>query len=201
MSKNRIELNADQRGLREDMKCKSLKTPVFIETPRLMLKMPTLGDVQGVRDAWNLDGGHLSLAEATAQIERILLNQEKNQMGTFVHLCLAIVQKCNGRIIGWCGIAHDDQTLACPVIFILLKKAYWRQGFATEAGIYLLRFSFSELGLERVEGTCATENLASKRVMEKIGMCYVGIDEAGANLFRAERNEYLRDFSEQLASK
>ncbi len=42
---------------------------------------------------------------------------------------------------------------------------YWRQGFATEALTQVLKFSFTDLGLHRIEAGCAVENIASIKVV------------------------------------
>jgi RimJ/RimL family protein N-acetyltransferase len=150
-----------------------------------------MGDVESVRDCWNLDGPHLSSEDAVAQVERIILNHERNQLGTFVHLCLAIIEKASGKYIGWCGIDHNDKSLAFPVIFFLLKKAYWGQGLATEAASAVLSFGLVDLGLQRIDGACAADNLASMHVMEKIGMHFIGHDKAGGIQLSVYREEYL----------
>lgn len=46
----------------------------------------------------------------------------------------------------------------------------WGSGFATEAAQALLRFGFEGPGLKRIWATCRPENLASVRVLERIGM-------------------------------
>lgn len=47
----------------------------------------------------------------------------------------------------------------------------WRgQGFATEAGMALLKFGFSELNLRRVWAWCAADNAASVAVLERLAM-------------------------------
>ena len=43
-------------------------------------------------------------------------------------------------------------------------------GFATEAARLILDFSFKTLGLHRVWAGCDSENVASARVLEKVGM-------------------------------
>jgi len=48
------------------------------------------------------------------------------------------------------------------------------------------------MGLARVDSAAAFENVASKRVMEKIGMRYVGLDEEGGHAFAIRREEYLQ---------
>jgi RimJ/RimL family protein N-acetyltransferase len=45
-----------------------------------------------------------------------------------------------------------------------------RQGFATEAARAALQFGFSAVGLEEIVSFTWTENQASLRVMEKLGM-------------------------------
>ena len=55
--------------------------------------------------------------------------------------------------IGWC--VHPD---------------HGRQGIATEGARELLRLCFEDLGLRRVSANCFVDNVASWRVMEKLGM-------------------------------
>lgn len=51
----------------------------------------------------------------------------------------------------------------------------WGQGFATEAAGALVDFGFSELGLARIYAHVLEGNVASCRVLEKIGMLHEGI--------------------------
>jgi [ribosomal protein S5]-alanine N-acetyltransferase len=148
-----------------------------------------MGSVESLRDSWNLDGPRPSLEEARAEVERILLNHERNRAGTFVHLCLAITDRNSGRYIGWCGLDHRDASRPAPVIFFLLKKAYRGNGLATEAAAAILRYGLVDLGLQRVDGACAPDNPASGRVMEKIGMRYVGQDTEGGLEYSATRRD------------
>lgn len=46
----------------------------------------------------------------------------------------------------------------------------WGSGYATEAAQAVLRFGFEGPGLDRIWATCRPENLASVRVLERIGM-------------------------------
>jgi [ribosomal protein S5]-alanine N-acetyltransferase len=174
------------------VKCQPIKATAPIGTARLLLKAPTMADLAGVQATWNLDGEPISPLEAAAEIESMLSNRERNNSGTFVHLCLAIVDKESGRFIGWCGLDQRDPRKPCPVLFYLLERAYWGRGLATEAATELLRFAFDELGLVRVDGSCAPENAASRRVMEKLGMRYVGLDNEGGHSFALVRADYVR---------
>jgi [ribosomal protein S5]-alanine N-acetyltransferase len=53
--------------------------------------------------------------------------------------------------------------------FILLRHA-WGMGYATEMAVALLRHGFVDLELPMITGMAAPENVASQRVLEKIGL-------------------------------
>jgi len=53
-------------------------------------------------------------------------------------------------------------------------KAYWGQGYMTEAAGRAVQFGFEVLGLNRIFATHHRPNIASGRVMQKIGMTYEG---------------------------
>jgi RimJ/RimL family protein N-acetyltransferase len=52
----------------------------------------------------------------------------------------------------------------------VFDRAYHGRGYATEAAVALLRHGFEALDLHRIIATCQPENVASRRVMEKLGM-------------------------------
>ena len=50
----------------------------------------------------------------------------------------------------------------------------WGKGYATEASRALIRKGFTEFGVQRVFATAYQDNVASRRVMEMLGMPLVG---------------------------
>lgn len=52
----------------------------------------------------------------------------------------------------------------------VVHPQHQRRGYVTEAAQALLRYGFETLALHRIIATCQPENLASYRVMEKLGM-------------------------------
>lgn len=54
------------------------------------------------------------------------------------------------------------------------NKRYHGHGYATEAAGALLKFAADELGIRRFCAHCDSENAASRRVMEKLGMKLAG---------------------------
>lgn len=64
----------------------------------------------------------------------------------------------------------------CVEIGWRLSAEYWGQGYATEGAQAALAFGFDTLGLQEIVSYTVPENIRSRRVMEKIGMCH---DEPG----------------------
>ena len=86
---------------------------------------------------------------------------------------LSIVRRADERIIGWIGIGVPSRRSAYEREYdfgYALARAYWGQGYMTEALRALLRFAFDKLRAQRVFGECDARNIASARVMEKAGM-------------------------------
>ena len=52
----------------------------------------------------------------------------------------------------------------------MLHERVRGRGYATDAARAILRYGFETLGLHRVIANCQPENVASWRVMEKLGM-------------------------------
>ena len=74
----------------------------------------------------------------------------------------------------------------------MLNKKYFGNGFATEAAMALLSYAENELGLKHFTATCDTENVASRKVMEKLGMVKTAERGGRHNKQSAEeRREYL----------
>jgi RimJ/RimL family protein N-acetyltransferase len=54
-----------------------------------------------------------------------------------------------------------------------MLKEHWNKGYATEASFGLLKYGFRALALNKIVSSAHVENVASRRVLEKIGMTYI----------------------------
>jgi RimJ/RimL family protein N-acetyltransferase len=79
------------------------------------------------------------------------------------------VDKATGERLGFHLLNHIQGETIVQVGFTLAKGA-WGRGIATEVGAALLRYGFVDLGLPRIAGMASLGNLASQRVLEKIGL-------------------------------
>lgn len=91
----------------------------------------------------------------------------------------SVVAELDGRVIGDGtleindGMGQDDapEMQGCEAsIGYLLDPAYAGRGYATEIARELLVMAFDNLGVRRATAGCYADNLASVRVLEKIGM-------------------------------
>jgi RimJ/RimL family protein N-acetyltransferase len=100
----------------------------------------------------------------------------------------AVILKADDRYIGYCGLYPNfngagGKTEGEAVLGFTLARSYWGRGLATEAGEFFVRFGFGELGLSRIVSVVETGNLASLRVLEKLGFVVVAEQKTGARSF------------------
>lgn len=88
----------------------------------------------------------------------------------------AVVYKPDERVIGFNGLKYLDGLEETDLGY-RLRSDYWGRGIATESSLAIVRYGFETLGLQRIIGLVFPVNLASIRVLEKIGMHYDGMIE------------------------
>ena len=54
-----------------------------------------------------------------------------------------------------------------------IRRRFWGNGYATEAVRQMIVLSFENLGLHCLKASCAKENIASRRIMQKNGFLLV----------------------------
>lgn len=146
-----------------------------IETERLRLRPFNRGDVDAVYSyrsrpdvaeyLFDQPMNHEECAEAVrARAGQIAFAAEGDK------ILLAAERKGDDRLIGevsliWRSVADQQAEIG----YILHPDAQ-HQGFATEAALALLQFGFGRVGLHRVYARCDARNVASARVMARLGM-------------------------------
>jgi RimJ/RimL family protein N-acetyltransferase len=81
---------------------------------------------------------------------------------------LAVERKEDGKVIGLLGMICQDHRQG--EMGWGLGVEHRGQGYATEAARALMDYGFNSLGLHRIHADTSTDNLASWRVMERLGM-------------------------------
>jgi RimJ/RimL family protein N-acetyltransferase len=145
-----------------------------IETLRLQLRHLTLDDVDALYRIYShselfkymSNEKALLWEETRAIINSITENWQQYHFGVW-----AVVYKKNKQLIGTCGFKVLENTREIQIGYLLLKS-YWGHGLATEAAAAALKYGFEVAQLERIVAIAKPENIASWRVMEKVGMKY-----------------------------
>lgn len=87
---------------------------------------------------------------------------------------VAIDRASDGAFVGWCGLTRWNADYRSASLGYCLGDAMWGHGYATETAHALLRWAFDTLDLNRVQAETDTRNVASARVLEKIGFVREG---------------------------
>lgn len=82
---------------------------------------------------------------------------------------MACIEKSTGRIVGFSGLKYLEDLNEVDIGYRFLPEC-WGKGYATESAITLMRQCNSEFGVRRIVGLVDPENVASKRVLEKLGL-------------------------------
>ena len=167
----------------------------IMETQRLFLREFRIGDAGPLyemdRDPEvirHLGEGLTSLKEA----EDLMKNYSQYRrfgMGRW-----AVVRKRAPVFLGWCGLLYLPDTKDVDLGFRFLRK-HWGRGYATESARASLGYGFAVLGLKKIVARASKENLASLRVLEKIGLCYTG------DAYHDDRTWRLFEIEEARASE
>jgi ribosomal-protein-alanine N-acetyltransferase len=78
------------------------------------------------------------------------------------------------RFLGWCGLTRYNSDFRSASLGYCLTEAAWGHGYATEGARALLQWAFDTLDLNRVQADADTRNVASARVLEKLGFVLEG---------------------------
>lgn len=160
-------------------------TPPTLTTDRLILRAITLEDAPAMFEysknpnvarytTWE---PKMSVQESLDGIKNYFFPKYDNQEPEAFAICL----KTNpSEMLGTVGTWWDSKRSQCMEMGYALSEEYWNKGIITEAANEVIRYCFEEYSrdvspVNRVQAHCKLENVASARVMEKIGMQYEAI--------------------------
>lgn len=160
-------------------------TPLTIDTPRMVLRLPEMGDhlvwtrlrqdgadfLRRWEPSWSSD--HFS---RRAFRNRVYWAQRAREDGRAIALFL--VRREDRRLMGAITLDNVRRGPAQTA-----QVGYWigpefaRAGYMTEALEATVRYAFSVLDLSRIEAACLPENAPSRGLLERAGFRTEGIAE------------------------
>ena len=147
-----------------------------LETERLELRSATLADAPNLQALFSNPEvlrylpprPAITLEQAEQAIERRMKMEAELGYAPFI-----IVKKDGDEFIGSGGVVPVKDAPDVEIAYHFLPSA-WGKGYATEAATTILAFGFESVGLKEIIGLAFPDNVASWRVLERVGMRYVG---------------------------
>jgi RimJ/RimL family protein N-acetyltransferase len=144
---------------------------IVFTTPRLRVRNWRAGDLDAYAamaadgEVMRWLGGPRSRAETAAE----MADAAETLAGRGYGKC-AVERRADGAFVGMCGLSVEPWYPDDVEIGWRIAPAYQGRGYATEAARGWVALAFGALGLARLISIADVPNLASIRVMEKIGM-------------------------------
>ena len=149
--------------------------PTTIDTPRLLLRPFTLDDAH---DYWPLvrlpDVLRYTGEDARTTLEEVrevLLTRPLRDYAVHGYGRMACIEKSSGRLVGFCGLKYLDDMQETDIGYRFLLDS-WGKGYATESALALMAQGRVQFGVKRIIGLVQPANVASARVLEKLGLVY-----------------------------
>lgn len=153
---------------------------IYVESKNIVLKPFSMKDIKDLYTLFSDEKVMKYIPDGIYSYERVvdLVNwmvchcYEENTQDNIEKFGVSVMLKASSKVIGWCGLGSLDCAPSDIELFYGLSSDHWGKGFATEAANAMLYYGFNIIGLSRIVAVVNPSNLASKRVIEKIGMTY-----------------------------
>jgi len=157
-----------------------IQPPTTFTTPRVILRSPTLGDAEAIFHAYAQDpevtrylnwSPHTSVETTRAFLDHCITARQQGTSFAWV-----ITWRMTAQCLGMINLKIKGFE---AVLGYGLARNVWGQGIMPEAAATLVEWALAQPSIYRVCAVCDWENIASARVMEKIGMQREGLLRRG----------------------
>lgn len=151
-----------------------------LKTKRLKIIETTFSDLENIHalhslpetDRYNTLGIPATMLTTENILNEWFVLQNGIPRSSYI-LCIRHID--NNEFVGLIALTLGKRHFKIAEVWYKILPAFWGQGLATEALTEMVRLGFSDLGLHRIEAGCAVENIASFKVLEKVGMTREGL--------------------------
>lgn len=150
---------------------------LFIETKRLIIVPPSMDylnenyALESDPDVMRYLSGSLQKEATLERLHKLISHYNKHGFSSGF-----VFEKETGNFIGRAGLIYlglDDTQPEIEIGYVLNKNS-WKKGYATELAKEILNWGFKNLTRSRLLGSIHPENEASRHVLEKSGMTFIG---------------------------
>lgn len=151
------------------------KKDTCMESIRLLFSEVTVNDLENIHrlysapevDKYNTLGIPKDIEDTKNLIRRMVGSQKATPRNSHNW---TLTNKETNEFIGMAGLALSNNIFKLGEIYFEIMPHFWGNGYATEVANKLIIFGFDKFKLHKIEAGVATENVASIRVLEKVGM-------------------------------
>jgi len=144
---------------------------VLLTTARALLRPFRTADIDALHAMWTdadvrryLWDDEIIPSERAAEV----VSASQSDFARFRFGLWTINDQETGHLLGFCGLRQPPD--GPPELLYGLLPSAWRKGLATEAASRVLGYAFSELSLREIVAATDAPNLASARVLQRLGM-------------------------------
>lgn len=174
---------------------------IYIETERMRLRAMEATDLQGIYELDSDPEVHRflgkkpikNLKDAEGIINYIRKQYKIDGIGRW-----AVVDRKTNEFVGWAGLKYEREVRKEMDYYDLgyrLKKKFWGKGIATEIAMASLKYGFQKMNLKEIFAGAHVDNIASNKVLQKVGLSYLETFEYDGDphhWYRITRSEWLK---------
>lgn len=151
-----------------------MNAEVELNTARLKLRLITIEDLEVIHDLhslpetdeYNTLGIPKDIEETKIVIAPWIRENDLEDIQSFTFA----IETIKDGFVGLVGFKLGAKKYSMGEVWYKIHSDYWNLGYATESVKAIINYGFEELKLHRIEAGCAVDNLASIKVLEKVGM-------------------------------
>jgi len=171
-----------------------MKKYAHFETERLVLQPTTEEDAGFILELLNSPKWLAYIGDRNVHTEEDAIQYIKNKISPQLEKLgfsnYTLIRKTDGVKIGSCGL-YDREGLEGIDIGFALLPAYEGMGYGFESASKILEIGKTEFNIEMISAITTKNNLASQRLIEKLGLRYIQTiripnDEEELLLYRIE---------------
>ena len=157
-----------------------------VETPRLLLRLPTAADaepymafmwdpevVEKKQVTLTEDPGDLELAQR--KTAALVKHWESKGFGLWT-----VVDRASGQVIGCVGLQEWKGWPGVELAWVI-HRSWWKQGLASEAALAALKWAWANTSLDHIISIINADDSRSMRVATKVGEAFERADVDPSN--------------------
>jgi [ribosomal protein S5]-alanine N-acetyltransferase len=146
-----------------------------LETPRLRLRLVLESDLEA---AHRVLSDHAAMKYYGSQAHQSMDYTQKNfiepmmmrfRLRDAIPLAITFKGDEKDEFQGHVTAVHIDRQFNFTEIAYIVDSRHWGKGIATEAVNCVVQFLINELKIHKIRASCFTDNIASRRVLDKAG--------------------------------